>query len=321
MGSDMKQERTPTIIQATQFSKWKSLLAVFVWLSGIHLVVLLVFLSIFVLPNPWGLMLLAFLVALIFIPLYEKSFIAVRVAKFICKHGPGHFPLTLVMEDKEAFDLNQTYLFAVEPHSVLPIGILALCNYTGYLPIEKLKALASSAVFFTPILRNIWSWLGLVPVSKKVLSDSLRNGYSCILVPGGVREMLFMEHDREVVYLKQRFGFVRAAIETGSPLVPCFIFGQTNVYNWWKPKGKVYNQISRALRFAPLAFWGMFGSPVPFPRPMYVVVGKPMEVKQNAKPSQEEVSEVHANFLSSLQELYEKHKVDAGYKGVPLYVY
>lgn len=34
-----------------------------------------------------------------------------------------------------------------------------------------------------------------------------------------------------------------------------------------------------------------------------------------------QVSEVQAIFISSLQELYERHKVDAGYKGTALYVY
>lgn len=317
----MKEERNPTVLHAAQTNKLKSGFAVFLWLSAIHINAVLLLLSLFVLPRQWALMLLSLLLFLMIVPLYEESFIAVRVAKFICKYAPGHFPLTLVMEDKEAFNSNQGYLFAAEPHSVLPIGILALCNYTGYLPIQRMKALASSAVFFTPILRHIWSWMGLVPASRNVLSNLLSNGFSCILIPGGVREMLFMAHDREVVYLKQRYGFIRVAIETGSALVPCFIFGQTNVYSWWKPNGKVYDQLSRALRFAPLIFWGMFGSPIPFPRPMYVVVGKPMEVQKNPNPSKEEVSEVHARFISSLQELYEKHKVDAGYKGVPLYVH
>lgn len=321
MASDMKEERKLSIVRAQTVSKFKSFLAVALWLSSIHIVVVLVFLMLFVLPSRWSLTLFAMLLTLMFIPLFEKSAVAVSVARFICKYGPGHFPITMVMEDRDALDPKRAYLFAVEPHSVLPIGILALCNYTEYLPIHKLKALSSSAIFFTPFLRHMWSWLGLVPASRKILTDSLSDGYSCVLIPGGVREMLFMEHDREVVYLKQRLSFIRIAIETGAPLVPCFIFGQTHVYNWWKPKGNVYNQLSRALRFAPLAFWGMFGSPIPFPRPMYVAVGKPIALKKNPQPTQEEVSEVQAIFISSLQELYERHKVDAGYKGTALYVY
>ncbi|KAH7292994.1 hypothetical protein KP509_28G007100 [Ceratopteris richardii] len=158
---------------------------------------------------------------------------------------------------------------------------------------------------------------------------------------------MFMKHDCEVVYLKKRFGFIRIAVETGSPVVPCFIFGQTRVYNWWRPEGKLYERLSSALRFAPMLFWGKLWTPIPFSVPVCAVVGKPIEVTQNPNPTQDEVRrcpdsqqcflssiitknfwnfelqllEVQKSFISSLQELYERHKVDLRYEGVPLHVY
>ncbi|KAH7437400.1 hypothetical protein KP509_05G069600 [Ceratopteris richardii] len=321
MTSEMNQHQKLCIVQSQKTSRMKRFLALFLWLSSIHLVLILVFLMLFILPYRWSVTLFVLLVTLMVIPLFERSSLAEGVARFICKHGPGHFPITLVMEDSDALDTERAFIFAVEPHSVLPIGIIGLCHFTGFLPVQKIKAFASSAVFLTPFLRHIWSWLGLLPVSKKVVLEYLNKGYSCILIPGGVREMLYMEHGCEVAYLKKRLGFIRIAIELGVPLVPCFIFGQTRVYNWWKPKGMVYNQVSRALRFAPLVFWGMFGSPIPLPHPLYLVVGKPIELKQNKQPTEEEVLKVQSLFIAAMQELYERHKTVAGYSSVPLYVY
>lgn len=40
---------------------------------------------------------------------------------------------------------------------------------------------------------------------------------------------------------------------------------QTNIYHWWKPSGKWYNQMSRKLGFTPLVFWGRFGYNIQFP--------------------------------------------------------
>ncbi|MED6145233.1 Diacylglycerol O-acyltransferase 2 [Stylosanthes scabra] len=82
-------------------------------------------------------------------------------------------------------------------------------------------------------------------------------GYSCTLVPGGVREISLMEHSSdEIIFLKERRGFVRIAMEKGKPLVPVFCFGQ--------------------------------------------------------------VAKVHSEFIEALQDLFERHKTQAGYPHLSL---
>ncbi len=43
----------------------------------------------------------------------------------------------------------------------------------------------------------------------------LAEGASPLVCPGGVRECLYMRHDAEVVFLRQRHGFVRIALQHG----------------------------------------------------------------------------------------------------------
>ncbi|KAH7437399.1 hypothetical protein KP509_05G069500 [Ceratopteris richardii] len=320
MASDTSGQEKLLIVRSQRTSEFKSFLAIAVSLCSIHLVLLLMLLMLFALPIRWSLILFLFLLTLMVIPLYETSALAESVARFVRAHGPGHFPITLVVEDSDAFDPKQAYVFAVEPHSVFPVGVLGFSNFTKALHLQKIKGFGSSAIFFTPFMRHIWTWLDVTPISRNNVLGALSEGYSCLLIPGGVREMLYMEHDREVVFLKKRLGFIRIAIEMGAPLVPCFIFGQTRVYKWWKPKGKLYNHMSRALRFAPLVFWGMFGTPIPFPQPLYVAVGKPIEIRQNKQPTEEEVLEVQSLFISAMQQLHERHKADAGCSNIPLNV-
>ncbi|XP_031107655.1 diacylglycerol O-acyltransferase 2D-like [Ipomoea triloba] len=274
---------TGNLLQAT--------LIMLAWLGVPHSIVVIVFASFIFLSFINAMMVIGLLFLLIFIPIDQNSKWGIRIARLF-------------------FFLP---VFGYEPHSIWPVGIVMLCALTGFMPLPKIKGLCSSAVFNTTVMRHIWTWLGMSAATKQNFKSLLSSGHSCIIVPGGTQETFYMEHDCETLFLKSRKGFVRISMEMGTPLVPVFCFGQSNVYKWWKPSSKLYLKFSRAIKFTPTLFWGYMGSFIPFQHPIHVVVGRPIEVEKNTQPTAQELEALHSRFIEALQQLFEKHKMRLGY--------
>nr|GMD61450.1 diacylglycerol O-acyltransferase 2-like [Ipomoea batatas] len=82
----------------------------------------------------------------------------------------------------------------------------------------------SAAVFYTPVVRHIWTWLGISSTGGQNFKSLLSFGYSSfILVLGRVQQAYYMEHGCETMFLKSRKGFVQIAMEMGTPWFQDFV--------------------------------------------------------------------------------------------------
>lgn len=139
-----------------------------------------------------------------------------------------------------------------------------------------------------------------------------------MLMVGGAREAFLSRPNTYRIVLKQRKGFVRIALKTGSAIVPVISFGETNVFEQNdSPPGsyvrKIQELIKRYTGIAPILFNGRglfqysFGL-IPKRHPITTIIGAPMELEKILNPTPEEIDDVHEKFCKKLQELFDTHK-------------
>ena len=107
---------------------------------------------------------------------------------------------------------------------------------------------------------------GVRSPAKADLLRFLRGGTSVGVNPGGNYEMTMSDHAQEQVFA-QKLGFIRLALETGTPLLPMYGFGENQVFTCYPKPLRAWRSGSCAAGAlgAPL-FTGRFGLPaVPLP--------------------------------------------------------
>lgn len=127
-------------------------------------------------------------------------------------------------------DSTKTYIFGIHPHGILPFGSLSglVCEndygFSSLFPGIQFRFLAASFCFYCPIYRDVLLGCGVIDAAKFSAKCAIEKGFSLALVPGGATEALYSRPDQDILYLRNRKGFIRLAIETGSHLVPVFAF-------------------------------------------------------------------------------------------------
>ncbi|RNF24910.1 putative diacylglycerol acyltransferase, partial [Trypanosoma conorhini] len=147
---------------------------------------------------------------------------------------------------------------------------------------------------------------------------SLGPGESVLLVVGGASESVLASPNTNELRLQNRRGFVKIALQEGSPLVPVYAFGENDVYAiprvatsaWWRRVEKLFR---KATTFGFPLFLGRgwfnysFGI-LPHRRPITVVVGEPLLVPKIPQPTAEDLQEWHDKYVTALKRLFDEYR-------------
>lgn len=240
------------------------------------------------------------------------------IAGFVFRYIYNYFDITYESEDGYVLPKGKSFVAGIHPHAILPvasmINVLSDVSdmHNTFFGQSKIRCLAASFCFYLPFYRDILTGGGIIDAARYNARAALEEGYSLALVPGGATEALYAMPGRSDVYIKNRKGFIKLAIETGSDLIPIYSFGETEAYGQLSSTFPWVQKVQKK-------FQKVFGISLPLltnilPRRVKItsVAAKPIEVKKNENPSDAEVKEYLHKYIESLERVY--------YKFAPKYI-
>lgn len=234
---------------------------------------------------------------------------------------------------------HKQVIFACHPHGVMSYHHAMLyMNVPGseeiikLIPLEKRRALAARSLFSIPILRDILLLSGAVDASAPVAKKCLSCGYSLTILPGGEREQLMAQLHEHKIFIKNRKGFCKLALQHNVPVIPCYCFGETDTYKTSTFMYSFRQWLAKSLFIAipiPAEWLGFYPRHVS----LNLVVGDPIDPQEillkntstsstlsdrqfdaanNEKILHEHVNEMHTKYIAVMQKLFDDNKLRYG---------
>lgn len=223
-----------------------------------------------------------------------------------------HFPLA---EKPDQLRKAIPCVVTVSPHGAFGVGFF-ICHFHRLLNDPRFQpfqvfAGGASILFYVPLLRELLLLIGVREAREGNLDNLLSSGRSVALVPGGIWEQIHTSHEEESIHLQDHLGFIRLAMRHGVPIMPCYGFGENQLYRaaWYAESTLPLRRwIAERLRIGLPAVVGRLGI-FPFPRLHLFVVGQLVQTSApNPNPTDKEVMEVLERWKAEMQRMFNEHK-------------
>ena len=139
---------------------------------------------------------------------------------------------TRPIDARQEMRKGRNYILAAQPH-----GVLSMCAICSAVKAEKefrgtIPTGVATALLRTPILKHVMGIFYLISASKSSLTRQLKKEGiegTIFLYVGGIAELFLCSEEEEVLYLSQRKGFIKLALQEGVDVIPIYLFGNTSV--------------------------------------------------------------------------------------------
>ena len=138
-----------------------------------------------------------------------------------------------------------------------------------------------------------------------------------------MEEVAIHENGKENIYLRERAGFIKYALQHGYTLLVAFTFGESDLYRSVGLMRGLNLWLVRKYGFVLPVFAGWPFCPL-LPRTdveLHTVLGKALHLPRIDAPTKDDVDKWHAVYVRELRSLYDEHKAQFGYAERKLKLY
>lgn len=208
-------------------------------------------------------------------------------------------------------DQSRRYMVTWHPHGMMvfcPITLMAEKSIVGVPQGAEWHCTGAPVIFQIPGLGETLMLVNGRPVDKRSLESILGKGGQVAIQPGGMAEQAITRHDQEQAVFPKNLGFIRLAIQTGTPMLMLYVFGENQLFKRVDGMEWLTKLIHRTSGLMFPMWTGKFGIPqvnVPLKTNVHARWGNPVEVgPAEPNPSDERVEEVFQRYLLELQRLF-----------------
>ena len=252
--------------------------------------------------------------------------------------------------------VEQQLLYCLIPHGLAPYGVVGY-PYWSKLFNDKVCSWTCAPILFSlPFIGTYMQAIGYIPAkSSNILHALTKKNRNVGIILDGIDGMFYTttktksqdpnSHTNEVGAILQRKGIVKIAIKANTPIVPCYGFGHTQLYDIYVDPFGILQWLSNTLNISLTPFFGRSGywflGPPKRDVPITVCLGDPIypptstatptrnssrtsatgdddngDAAGNGSSSnitQEQIDDFHQQLLQGFTQVFETHKT--GYYG------
>jgi hypothetical protein len=230
------------------------------------------------------------------------------------KWGKSWFPSKdcFLKFDDQIPDPQKQYIVLLSPHGVLSMGhwFLNTCEFHTYFGgNDRRRSLGGDVVFSIPFYRDMMLAGGIVSASAKTCEACLDDGYTVVVLPGGIVEQVMTKYGEQAIYIKKRKGIFKYALKYNLPIVPIYSMNEVNMTHTSDFLQNFRNYLAKSWWFPVFLC-----SPKIDTKKIACYGGNSIQIKMAGdEPTNEEIEQLQQMYIDEVQRIYKKYKDEWGY--------